>query len=126
MATRPLTEQERAVQLHLLSVPLDGVEALREQAMQASVAGSHAPSIDLVVSDSAPSVPLADGPLPITADVVDADEQYVGELLLWVKDGRLSALEFAWVTDEPPSTLPPLSSIRVAPRPSGPTAPPPT
>lgn len=116
MATRPLTEHERDVQLHLLSVPLDGVEALREQAMQAKAAGSDGPSIDLVVSDSAPRAPLADGPLPITADVVDAHEQYVGELLLWIEDGRLSALEFAWVTDEPPTTLPPLSSIRVGRR----------
>lgn len=116
MAIRPLTEHERAVQLHLLSVPLDGVEALQEQAVQARTAGSDGPSINLVVSDSAPRAPLADGPLPITADVVDANEQYVGELLLWVKDGRLSALEFAWVTEEPLTTLPPLSSIRVARR----------
>jgi len=116
VAVRPLTEHERAVQLHLLSVPLDGVEHLREQAMQATAAESDGPSIDLVVSNSAPRVPLPDGPLPITADVVDANEQYTGELLLWLKDGRLRALEYAWVTEKPPTTLPPLSSIRVARR----------
>lgn len=115
MVARPLTEHERAVQLHLLSVPLDGVEHLREQAMQATVAGSDGPSIDLVVPNSAPRVPLPDGPLPITADVVDPNgQQYIGELLLWLKDGQLRALEYAWVTDEPPTTLPPLSSIRVS------------
>jgi hypothetical protein len=104
------------VQLHLLSVPLEGVEYLREQATQATAAGSGGSSIDLIVPNSAPRVLFSDGPLPITADVVDANEQYAGELLLWLKDGRLKALEYAWVTDEPPTTLPPLASIRVARR----------
>lgn len=113
MAVRPLTDHERAVLLRLLSVSLDSAEVLREQVMQASVVGSVGPSIDVSVDSSAPRALLPDGPLPITADVVDVGDQYIGELLVWLKDGQLAALEYAWVTNEPPATLPPPSSLRV-------------
>jgi hypothetical protein len=33
--------------------------------------------------------------------------------MLWVDDGRLSALEYWWVTDEKPEGFPPASSIGV-------------
>lgn len=114
--TRPLTQHERDVLLHLLSVPLAEVRQLREQAMRATVTGSHCASIDLWIPSSVARVSRPDGLLPITADVLDTRGQYTGELILWLKDGRLSSLEYAWVTDLPPTELPPIQSIRVTPR----------
>ena len=37
----------------------------------------------------------------------------MGELLVWATDGYLSAIEFAWVTDEMPDELPTRDDIRV-------------
>lgn len=117
---RPLTENERAVLRHLLSADVEGVEPLRQQAEVASVEGSwtagDGPSIDLVVPASAPAASLADGLVPIEADVVGQNGEYAGELLLWLQDGRLAAIEYAWVTDEPPASLPDVSAITVSAR----------
>ncbi len=117
MTTRPLTDHERSVLLHVLSVPFDGVVQLRAQAVLASASPAQGPSLDLVVPETAPPAPRADGPVPVAADVLDDRGDYMGELLVWVTGGRLSGLEYAWVTDEPPQSLPVLVSIRVAPGP---------
>jgi hypothetical protein len=39
----------------------------------------------------------------------------MGELLVWVEAGHLSALEYAWVTYDMPAALPPVDWIRVDP-----------
>ena len=36
---------------------------------------------------------------------------YAGGLMLWVDDGRLSALEYWWVTEGAPEGFPPASAI---------------
>lgn len=56
---------------------------------------------------------LPDGPAPSTVLVRDASGAETGELLVWVKDGRLSGLEFAWWTDEPPTRLPTREEVTV-------------
>jgi hypothetical protein len=56
---------------------------------------------------------LPDGPVPVAAQVIDPDGAYLGELLLWVADGRMSALEYSWVTDEPPTHLPETAWIQL-------------
>lgn len=117
---RPLAERERAVLRHLLAAPVEGVEPLRDQVEVASVEGSWSdgagPSVDISVPSAAPAAALPDGVVPIEADVTGADGEYAGELLLWLKDGRLCALEYAWVTDEPPTGLPDVSAIKVSAR----------
>jgi hypothetical protein len=37
----------------------------------------------------------------------------LGEILIWVENGYLSALEYAWVTDEAPDGLPSLELVEV-------------
>lgn len=118
MNTRPLDPHERAVLQHLLSAPIEGADKLRQQVEHARVVtgadrGSP-PSIDLTVADTAPQVSLRNGPLPLRAEVTDEAGEYLGELLLWVEDHRLASLEYAWVTDAPPSRLPDVASIRVS------------
>ena len=62
-------------------------------------------SLELAVAPDAPDAPDA-GPLfPVRAYVTDGDDP-LGELLLWLSGGRLASVEYAWVTDEPPTGLP--------------------
>jgi hypothetical protein len=50
-------------------------------------------------------IKLPNGPFPAFAYVRTGSE-YRGEILLWLKDGRLSALEYAWVSDDLPTRWP--------------------
>lgn len=117
-AGRPLSEAERDVLLHILSTPFPGAAELRRQVAMARVdrswdpAGS--PSVDISVPADSPRANLSDGPISAAAQVVDAHGEYQGELIVWVSDGRMSALEYSWVTDEPPARLPRTSDIRVS------------
>lgn len=113
---RPLTPLEHQVIRAILVDGCPGVAELRAQLDSAKVSArwqpSGSPSVDLDVSVDLPNAPLADGVLPVNAHVYDEAENYVGELIVWLSEGRLSSLEFAWVTDEMPRSLPPVSSIR--------------
>jgi hypothetical protein len=60
---------------------------------------------DVRTPNLAPGTPLPNGPYPARA-FVSGQSGYRGEILLWVNDGHLSALEYAWVTDEPPTRWP--------------------
>ncbi len=116
---RPLTDAERNVLLHMLSAPFPGAAELRAQIVHARViknwepAGS--PSIDVFVPAGSPRASIPDGLAPVTAQVIDREGSYLGELLLWVVGGKISALEYSWVTDESPDQLPETSWIRVSP-----------
>jgi hypothetical protein len=47
--------------------------------------------------------------------VSDQDGTPVGELILWVEDGWLSGIEYAWYTDERPAALPDPDRVQVVP-----------
>lgn len=59
-----------------------------------------------MVGEASPAAPGRVGS-PIHGTVIDDSGAPIGFLLLWVDAGRLSALEYAWLTDEPPRDLPP-------------------
>lgn len=70
--------------------------------------------LDVKRSGGTAAAALPDGPFPARAFVsVGAD--YRGEVLLWVTDGRISALEFAWVSDDPPTRWPRPEDVEVVP-----------
>jgi hypothetical protein len=119
-ATRQLTEQERSVIAHLLSVEFDGVTQLRVQLERASVLHTWwpkgSPSFDIKVPADLEASPIVGNMAPIQARVFDDGGRYAGELLLWVTEGKLSALEYSWVTDEPPRRLPEIANIAVSVR----------
>ena len=48
---------------------------------------------------------LVDGTLP------ESDTNYIGEAFLWLQDGRLSAMEYSWVTEKMPDSLPRLDQL---------------
>ncbi len=112
---RALSEHERAVLALVLSAAGPGSEVLLAQLDRTRVVALWAPgsvSVDLAVDGDGPRAPQCAGALPVDARVVDArvvDEfgEYVGELLVWISaDGTLAALEYAWIVDDSPTTLP--------------------
>jgi hypothetical protein len=85
---------------------------LESQARQAVVIGDvQGRMIDLEVPGSAQPCDLDDGPLPARSVVVQQDGNLVGELLVWVKNGRLVGIEQAWFTDEPPANWPSVEDL---------------
>jgi hypothetical protein len=115
---RALTDRERAMLTHLLSVSFDGAADLLAQLPFTQATGSwgttvNSPSIDLQVSPTVRSADCPDGPIPIEANVYDEAGEYVGEFLVWVENGRLSALEYATISDEAPTELPDPAQVTV-------------
>jgi hypothetical protein len=64
----------------------------------------------------APRSAFEHGPVPGSAWVFAADGSPIGTMLVWVDDGYISALEYAWVTDEPPIELPGVGQLRLGDR----------
>ncbi|MFJ2231450.1 hypothetical protein [Streptomyces halstedii] len=55
--------------------------------------------------------------VPVDAHVHDESGEDIGELLVWTDVGAtLAALEFAWITDAMPSSLPPAEQVLLAVR----------
>ena len=104
---RLLSDRERDILDLLLSVDFPGAVELRQQAVSVS-AEREGMIIDLVVSAESPRATVVNR-TPVQA-VVDGDG-YDGGVLLFVDDGRLSALEYGWVTQERPDVMPPLTAI---------------
>jgi hypothetical protein len=116
-SSRPLDEREVALLNLLLSVDFPGVDRLRDQVPACRVAGPWSvgsASVDLVVADAAAAAEsVNDGPAPITACVYQPAGELIGELLVWIGAGRLTAIECAWFTDDAPA-LPPDATQVVA------------
>lgn len=52
-----------------------------------------------------PRIDVPNGPLPVRA-YVQSEAAYQGEIIVWIADGYVCGLEYAWVTDAPPSRWP--------------------
>jgi hypothetical protein len=105
--TRALHPRERDALDTLLAAEFAGAEELRAQARTA-LAASDSLVVDLIVDKSLPKV-VVHHRIPVEAAVDGAG--YDGGLILYVDDGRLSALEYWWVTEEAPDGFPPASAI---------------
>ncbi|MFB7032202.1 MULTISPECIES: hypothetical protein [unclassified Streptomyces] len=110
IAPRPLNADERAVLEHILSAEFVGASQLRSQLDRTEVIavwGSDSVSVDLEVREPCEHAALPKELVPVDAHVHDPSGVYVGEILVWTDRGAtLAALEFAWVTDEMPTSLP--------------------
>jgi len=64
--------------------------------------------IHVAVPNSVPGVTWSDGVIPMSLNpsVFDDLGEPTGMIYIWVENGRLSALEQPWFTDEPPMTWP--------------------
>ncbi|MFF8809155.1 hypothetical protein [Streptomyces omiyaensis] len=107
---RSLNADERAVLEHVLSADFDGASQLRNQLDRTEVTAVWGPdsvSVDLQVREPCEHAALPTGLVPVDAHVHDPSGVYVGEILVWTDRGAtLAALEFAWITDEMPTSLP--------------------
>jgi hypothetical protein len=61
--------------------------------------------LDVKVSNDGVGVDLLDGPFPARA-FVPSSAEYRGEVIIWITDGHISGLEYAWVSDDPPTRWP--------------------
>ncbi|WP_157186178.1 hypothetical protein [Nocardia jiangxiensis] len=98
----------------LLSADFPGAQQLREQVPHAEVVatwGQGSPSVDLVVSHGSVRADIADGEVPVDAQVHDLQGNCTGEITVWVTDGYLAGIEYAWITDDRPQELPPLAQV---------------
>lgn len=111
---RNLNEAERALLKFLLADErFAGARELAAQVGGVTVLGGLPTLLDLQVSRNAARTALADGPIPLRALVAGPDDEIEGEILVWVNDGYLSGLEYAWYTDEAPSEVPSVDRIRI-------------
>jgi hypothetical protein len=69
--------------------------------------------LEIRTAAGSPTVALADGPLDGRYLVVDDSGAPTGEVLVWIEDGRLSAAEYAWYTDEAPDAWPDPARVRI-------------
>ncbi|WNZ10885.1 hypothetical protein [Streptomyces sp. 11x1] len=101
----------------LLAADFPGSAELRQQLDKVEVVaqwGDGSVSADFKVSGDFPIAPIPSGVAPVEAVVVDDSGELVGEILLWVRAGVLSGLEYAWYDDESPSSLPGVNRIIVS------------
>jgi hypothetical protein len=110
---RDLTSRERTLLSFLLAArAFPGAQELAAQVEGTRVVGGRATLLDLATPKNAPSSARQDGPIPIRAFVQSPDGESLGEILVWVKDGCLAGLEFAWYTDDTPTEMPEPDRIR--------------
>lgn len=83
------------------------------QATRATIVTYSPTMLDLRAPEDISVVPLPDGPVPVEA-LVHNDANLTGELLVWVRAGRLIGLEQAWYTDAPPTTWPTIEDVRIS------------
>jgi len=103
---RPISAEERAVFGAILRAP--GVRCSDEVLADLDIAlVAHGTTwiLDVRMPTAVAVFDYPDGPLPVRA-FVNKDSGYQGEIIVWITDGRISGLEFAWVTDDPPRRWP--------------------
>lgn len=117
VASRPLTALETQVIGAILTDECPAADELRAQLKLARVSRAWpptgSPSIDLEIPPDAPPAPISEAVLSMDVRVNDTRGRYTGELIVWLTDGRLSPLEYAWVTDSMPHSLPPVEELVV-------------
>jgi hypothetical protein len=68
---------------------------------------------DVKASGTGEGSGLPDGPFPARA-FVPSSAAYQGEIIIWLTDGHVSGLEYAWITDEPPTRWPRPDEMEIA------------
>ncbi len=89
----------------------EGQGALLGQVPHVQVSGGPVTFLELALEGSPLASAFEQGPVPGQCWAYDSG-QPIGTLLVWVEKGFLSALEYGWVTDRPPSQLPERAQLR--------------
>lgn len=113
---RRLDQHELSLLNHILDqAAIEGIDALKVQASKATVleAQDGTGRWHLKVPEDAPTSTIRDGALPIRALVPAGDDDHIGEVVVWVRAGRLLSLELLRFTPAAPQGLPSPDQIRV-------------
>lgn len=101
---RPISADEVVViRTIVVRAKIRGSHVLLDQLDSAMV--SHSAEWVLNVVAAGGSSELPNGPYPARA-FITSSAGYHGEVIVWITDGLLSGLEFAWIGDEPPRRWP--------------------
>lgn len=112
MSTRPLTQAEQTLLATLLQNMEPAAKCLIPQLDGARVeVDDDGTYLEFVVRKDAEAVDLPDQPIGGSALYKGPNGEY-GELFLWVKGGRLSALELSSYVDEWPTSMPDATWLR--------------
>lgn len=113
---RPITVAETAVVDAVLAAHrTPDLARLAETSIGAEVRQVATWILDIRTDDTVAAVAgLADGLLPVRTHVHDTGGDYQGEILIWISGGRISGLEFAWVTDTAPTRWPTAAELSAA------------
>lgn len=121
----PLNPTERALIEHMLSADRRGYATLRAQ-LPSALHVAHwfpgSPSFDIQVADDAPLYSDDSTLSGEIGNIVGAhgvyrdgghpvDSEQIGDIFLWVKEGKLAALEYAWTSERMPLMLPAISQL---------------
>src|SRR4051812_7268705 len=110
---RPISSEESAVIRSILSrADISGSGPLLGDLDGALVADETPWILDVKVSNAGEGADLPNGPFPAQAFVPNSAE-YQGELIIWITDGHVSGLEYAWVSDDPPSRWPQADEMEI-------------
>ena len=103
---RPISPEEAAVIRSILSqAAVRRSDSLFADLDGALVAKETTWILDVKVSNQGEGSDLPNGPFPAQAFVPNSAE-YQGEVIIWITDGHVSGLEYAWVSDPPPTRWP--------------------
>jgi hypothetical protein len=103
---RPISSEEVAVIRSILShADIRRSGSLIADLDGALVANETTWILDIKVSNNGQGADLPNGPFPAEALVTNTAE-YQGEVIIWLTDGHISGLEYAWVSDSPPTRWP--------------------
>jgi len=105
---RALSEDEQRVLSLLLANELES-ETLLAQLPLAQVTRhwvEDLPSVDIVVAHGAQRARTTERVLPFRGQVTNEKGEPTGLIIVWLEDGALAGLEYAWYTDELPDKWP--------------------
>ena len=109
---RRLSDNDARVLRKILRAVPDGAHLL-DQIAAARVKDDSTPTfLSLIAPAPLKAAGFKDGPLAGRFPVTN-NGTIVGEILVWLEDGRISGLEYAWVSDEAPSGLPVANDVEV-------------
>ncbi|AXE38069.1 hypothetical protein [Acidipropionibacterium virtanenii] len=111
---RPLPDAVKMLMRRVLSFTNEP-EEICEQQIEDTIIETFAPDwINVITPTSTPQFRSAANPFLDYANVY-RDGEMVGFILLWCDDRRLSAIEQAWVSDDPPEGWPGPDDVRFEP-----------
>jgi hypothetical protein len=115
-APRPLNSEERLVLELLFAHEFPGASELRAQIPHVVVSRQWQvglPSVDLETAFDGPIARIEGRVAPAEGEVISPDGSPAGFILVWLDEGKLAGLEYAWVTDDRPTGWPSSDLIRV-------------